>query len=404
MTSNRRTLLRTLAGASAAVAWGGRDAWSAEPPLRIGYSTSLTGVSAAYARSQINGLQLAIDEANAGGGILGRQVELLVRDNQLKPDLGIAQTRDLITREKVDFLIGAPGSQIVLATTLVAKQYKKVTMYAMAATPRLTMELFQPYMFNIISTAMMDARAAAEEVGAKFKKFAFIGADYEASHQYDKYFRERVQKLNPGAEWVAEAWPKLGETDFSPYIQQLLAAKPDIVVTNIYGPDLIAFVKQARPYGFFDQVKFSVALNMDDLRALGNDLPDGVLGEMHAAFWIGGPRMPGFVERFRKKYNDYPAEFAIFGYEAMESLLQGITKAGTTESDAVVKALEELQYDGLRGRLSFRALDHQANVPSFVGVTGPSKLLPFKVITDVQVIPGELTLPSVEEIQAARKS
>ncbi|MDB6002223.1 MAG: Extracellular ligand-binding receptor, partial [Rhizobacter sp.] len=179
-------------------------------PIKVGLTTDLTGIAAAYARSQVNGVQLAIDQINAGGGLMGRKLELLVRDSQLKPDLGTSHTRDLITREKVDFLIGPDGSAVGMTVSAVAKQYKKVVMMTIPNTPRLTMDTFHPYVFTVVPSGMMEARAMAEAIGPSYKRVAFIGGDYEAAHQGLKFFKDWLSKVNPSAEIVSEAWPKLG--------------------------------------------------------------------------------------------------------------------------------------------------------------------------------------------------
>ncbi len=104
-----------------------------------------------------------------------------------------------------------------------------------------------------------------------------------------------------------------------------------------------------------------------------------------------------------EKFKDYPADWAVTGYEGMQILAQGMAKAGSTDSDAVVKALEGLTYEGLKGKITFRKEDHQGNVPSFIGRTAKSDKYPFMILTDVQRIPAEKLWPSMEELNAARK-
>ncbi len=399
--------LRSAWGIATAFAIGfmiaGSSALAQDKPIKVGLTTDLTGIAAAYARSQVNGVQLAIDHINAGGGLLGRKLELLVRDSQLKPDLGTSHTRDLITRENIDFLIGPDGSAVGMTVSAVAKQYKKVVMMTIPNTPRITTETFHPYVFTVVPSGLMEARAMAEAIGPGNKRIAFIGGDYEAAHQGLKYFREWLAKVNPSAEVVAEAWPKLGEPDYSSYITSLMSSKPDVIFSYLWGADLIGFIKQGKPYGVFDKTKVASLVFLDDLKALGNEMPDGVIAQMRAPFFaIEGARVTKYVEQYRAKFNDYPADWAIMGYEGMQILAQAIKQSGSLESDSIVKAVEQIKYDGIRGPISFRGIDHQGTVGSYIGTTTKNDKYPFKTLTNIKFVPAEKIWPTPAEIEQAR--
>lgn len=376
-----------------------------DKPIKVGLITDLTGISAAYTRSQVNGVQLAVDQINASGGLLGRKIEVLVRDSQLKPDLGTSHTRDLITRENVDFLVGPNSSAVGMTVSAVAKQYKKVVMMTMPNTPRLTMETFHPYIFTVVPSGLMEARAMAEAIGPGNRRIAFIGADYEAAHQALKFFKDWLAKVNPSAEIVGEAWPKLGEPDYSSYITRLMSSKPDVIWSYLWGADSVGFIKQGKPYGVFDKTKVAILVFLDDLKALGGEMPDGVIAQMRAPFFaIEGDRMTKFVDQYRAKFNDYPADYAIMGYEGMQILAQSIQKAGSLDSDAIVRALEQIQYVGLRGPIAFRGIDHQGTVGSYIGTTVKSDKYPFKILKNVKYIPAENIWPTPAEVQQSRGS
>ena len=396
-----------LAGLSLALAAGAVNTGRAdEPPIKIGMATDLTGVAAVYARGQVNGVQLAVDEINAAGGIKGRRLELLVRDSQLKPELGASLVRDLITRDHVDYLIGPDSSAVGVAVTNVARQYKKVVMMTIPNTPRLTGELFHPYFFTIVETGTMLARAMADGPGKHYNRIAFIGGDYEASHQAVKYFTDFLAKSNPGAQIVQAQYPKLGETDFAPYITQLIAAKPDLVYSYLWGSDMIAFIKQAKAYGLFGKTKFATLLFLDDLRALGQDMPDGLIGQMYAPpFGTDTDKMHQFVQRYEAKYHEYPSDYPVLAYDGMSVLAAGIKAAQSFTSDDVVAALEHINFPGLEGNIAFRAVDHQGTGFSFLGTTGtpPGWHEPFKAMVDIQRIPAQDVWPTPEEILAERK-
>ncbi|WP_342641053.1 ABC transporter substrate-binding protein [Rhodoligotrophos ferricapiens] len=391
------------AACSAVLGLSATQAQAEEKPIKIGLTTDLTGIAATYAKAQVDAVQLAIDEINAAGGIKGRKLELLVRDSALKPELGSSLTRDLIVREKVDYLIGPDASSVGVAVTNVAKQYKKVVVMTIPNTPRLVGELFHPYFFTIVPSGTMLARAMAEGIGKDNQKIAFIGGDYEASHQAIKYFGDWLAKVNPNAKIINQQWPKLGEPDFTPYITQLLSAQPDIVFSYLWGADLIAFIKQAKPYGFFEKTKFATLLFLDDLVALGDDMPDGILGQMYAPpFGTKSPKMDAFIKKYQDKYGKYPSDWAVMGYDGMMILAEGIKTAEDWDSDSVSEAILKLKYDGLQGPLTFRDVDHQGDVPSFLGTTGKVEGLPFKGLVNIQRIEAATVMPTPEEILADR--
>ena len=399
----RRSASLLLAGAAAGAMMPKRVRAS-EGPIRIGLTTDLTGIAASYAQAQVDAVRMAIDEINAEGGVKGRTFELLVRDSKLQPNLGSSLTRDLIVREKIDYLIGPDASSVGVAVTGVARQYKKVVVMTIPNTPRLVGELFHTYFFTIVPSGTMLARAMAEGIGPDNEKIAFIGGDYEASHQAIKYFGDWLAKVNPKAGIIDQQWPKLGEPDFTPYITQLLAAKPDIVFSYLWGADLITFIKQAKPYGFFEKTRFATLLFLDDLVALGDDMPDGVIGQMYAPpFGTKSDRMDAFIQRFEDKYGHYPSDWAVMGYDGMRILAQGIGNAKSWSGDDVSDAILAHDYDGLQGTVQFRDVDHQGNVPSFLGTTGKVEGLPFKALTDIKRIDAETVMPTPEEILQQRK-
>ncbi|NBS65009.1 MAG: hypothetical protein EBT33_11775 [Betaproteobacteria bacterium] len=390
-------------GAAAAIA-SVAPAWAQAGDIKVGLTTDFTGIAAAFTRSTLQGAQMAVADINEAGGVLGRKFVLLTRDSQLKPDLGTTHTRDLITRENVDILIGPNSSAVGLTVTAVAKQYQKPVIMTTANTPRLPMELFHPQFFTLVPSGLMEARAMAEVLGPMGKRFAFIGGDYEASHQTLKYFKDRLATVNPSATFVAEAWPKLGEPEYSSFITRLTSAKPDVLFSYLWGADFVGFARQAKPYGLFDRMKVGTLLFMDDLKALGPDMPNGVYGQMRAPFFaLQGEAISRFTERYRARFNDWPADWAIMAYESMLVYAAAIRKAGSVEAQALTKAIETTEFDLLRGKVSFRGIDHQADVPSFIGRTTTDSRYPFKILADVSRVPAQKIWPSEDEVRASRK-
>lgn len=402
-----RHIRRTAIGLSivGALAFGGAGQASAQqPPIKLGMSNHYTGTIALSIRALQAGMEIALDKWNAKGGIGGRKIELAIRDDQTKTALAIDHVRDLFTREKVDALLGPATSGIALAVSQIAEQYKKIDMITASTSPRLTMEQFHPYVFTICPTGLMESRAWAEYLGPKYTKIGFIGPDYEASHQNIRYFNAYLEKNFPKAKVTVESYPKLGETDFTPYINKLISANPEVVYSVLYGADLVAFIKQAKSFDFFKRVKFATLVFQEDLVGLGAEMPEGVLAQMRAPFFVlDNAVAKDFNKKYREKTGLYPSDFAIQGYEGMDILLNAINAAGSTDSDAIGAALLKIDYDGIRGKIKFRDVDHVGTVPSFIGVTTKSPDYPFAILKDVERFDAEKIWPDPAEIKASRK-
>jgi branched-chain amino acid transport system substrate-binding protein len=376
-----------------------------QPPIKIGVAGDLSGAGASIGQAWANAIKMGADEINAGGGILGRKIALSIRDTEFKVDVGIREAKDLVLREKVNFLLGGISSGVSLATsTAVSKEYKVIQIASVANTHRQTVELFQRYFFQVVPHTFMEGKAAAM-VAAKqpaWKTYYTIGYDYEFGRMQALAFVDTIKKLRPDVKIVGQHWPPVGETDYTPYITSILAAKPEVVYSNLFEAGLAAFVKQALPYGFFQKVKFVSFADVSSMTAVP-EMPEGILGYTRGEFYCENtPEMKKFTEAFHQRYKHYPVSYAVMGYDSLYVLKKAIEKAGTIETEAVVKALEGLSYDSLRGKFTIRAFDHQADVPEYVGWTVKDAKYPFVILKDIVKIPGSQIMFTEDEVKQMR--
>jgi len=376
-----------------------------QPPIKIGLAGDLSGAAASIGQAWADALKMGADEINAAGGILGRKIALSIRDTEFKVDVGIREAKDLVLREKVNFLLGGISSGVSLAvSTSVSKEYKVIQIASVANTHRQTVELFQRYFFQVVPNTFMEGRAAAT-VAAKqqaWKTYYTIGYDYEFGRMQAGAFVDTIKKLRPDVKIVGQHWPPVGETDYTPYITSMLAAKPDVVYSNLFEAGLAGFVKQALPYGFFQKVKFVSFADVSSMMAVP-EMPEGVLGYTRGEFYCENlPALKKFTEAFHQRYKYYPVSYAVMGYDSLFVLKRAIEKAGTIETEAVVKALEGLSYEGLRGKFTIRALDHQADVPEYVGWTVKDPKYPFVILKDIVKVPGSQIMFTEDEVHQMR--
>ncbi len=378
---------------------------ASKEPIKIGAIYDFAGGCYMYSETGIKGIKMAVDEINAKGGIMGRKLDVFVRDTEGKVDVAVREVKDLILREKVNFLIGPCSSGTGLAMQVVHSEYKILRIAPIANTEAQTVDKFSPYFVQVVPNTYMEAIAATRYLHKKVpnaKKFCTIGPDYEFGRREEAAFTQEIKRLVPAAEVVYEAWPKLGEKDFTAFITAIMAKKPDAVHGSLFGGDIVSFTKQAAPYGFFEKTPFIALYDFPVLQALGPDAPEGTFGFGRGCFFMDpNPKMMEFVEKYKKANATYPDAWAVQNYDTVYLLKAAIDKAKTIETDAVVKAIEGMTFDSLRGKFTIRPLDHMGTVPCYQGTIAKDPRYPFKIWKDLSRIPGEEVIrpeASVREI------
>ncbi len=383
---------------------------AAKEPIKFGAIYDFAGGCHMYSESAITAIKLAVNEINAKGGILGRKLEYFVRDTEGKTDVGQRETMDLILREKVNFIMGPCSSGVGLAMQVKHSESKIIRIAGIANTEAQTVDKFTPYIFQVVPNTYMEATANTRYLNKKFpkaKKFCTIGPDYEFGRREETAFADEIKKLVPDAEIVYEAWPKLGEKDFTSFITAIMAKKPDAVHGSLFGGDLVSFTKQALPYGFFEKTPFIALYDLPVLVALGPDAPEGTLGFGRGCFFMDpNPKMMEFVEKYKKAYQDaYPDSWAVMAYDTLYLYKAAAEKAKTIETEAMIKALEGYVLDSLRGKFTIRPLDHMGTVPCYQGTIAKDPKYTFKIWKDLSRIPGEQVIrPEVSVREVWKKT
>ena len=368
----------------------------AQKPIKVGVPLPLSGPPALFGEPASKGAQMYVDELNAKGGVLGRKIELLIRDSKADANEAVRVSRELILKENVDFLMGTLTSAEGPAVSVVAKENKIVFIAPIPKTDQLTAaDKLHPYVFRVAANTTMEGRSAAEIV-AKWPvtKIATIAFDYAYGQDVTKSFVEHIKRIKPGVEIVDQQWPKLGEQDYNPFINAQMAKKPDAVVSSIWGGFFVTFSKQARALGYFDAIKYNFiglgeAGSPETTKSMGADYPVGIWGNSYDAFyWEDNPGPhKDYTARLSKYLKDeYPSSWAIQGYIGMAFLTEAIKKAGSTDSDKVSKALLGLTIDTPIGKQTLREKDHQANRGQLYGKTVKDPKYNFPIMKPITYI------------------
>src|SRR5438552_1528650 len=364
----------------------------AQKPIKVGMPMPFSGPPARFGEPASNGARMFVEELNAKGGVLGRKVELLVRDSKADANEAVRVARELILKENVDFLVGTLTSAEGPAVSAIAKEQKIVFIAPIPKTDQLTAaDKLHPYVFRVAATTTMEGRSAAEIV-AKWPvtKVATISFDYAYGQDVTKAFVEHLKKIKPAVQIVDQQWPKLGEQDYNPFINAQMGKKPEAVFSSIWGGFFVTYSKQARALGFFDAIKHNFigvgeAATPETTKAMGPDYPVGIWGNSYDAFYWGEmPAHRDYTARLSKYLKDeYPSSWAIQGYIGMQFLVEAIKKANSTDSDKVAHALLGLAVETPIGPQTIREKDHQANRGQLYGKTVMDPKYPFAIMKPV---------------------
>lgn len=379
----------------------------AASPIKIGLITDLTGMAYLLAKDNGDGAKMAVDEINKAGGVLGRPLELVIRDSALKTDLGIAAARELVVDQKVNFLLGPVSSAVRLAISDVARQYKVPMIDSIGGSRRLVEDRGHDYFFELSLTTRTEAYGQAVGTAKiKGKTIVTIAPDYEWGRLEYEGFVQPFKKMRPEVEFIGEYWPKLGEKDYTPYITAILSKKPDIVWSALWGGDFIGFAKQAKGYGLFEKVAYVGNSDPSSLQALGADAPEGSWGWDRAPVYaIDTPAMKAFVKAYQAKNGGrWPTAWVSYGYEAVELVKWGLEKAKSDKPEAWVQAVKGATVPLLRGDITFRAYDNVSNSPVYFGRLVRDPKYPFLIIKDILKVGVEPSMISVDEVKKLREA
>ncbi len=398
-TMRRAAVLAALWGVAAAPA-----AWAAKP-VKLGFVYIMSGPFSTYGQFAKQGAQLAIDEINRAGGILGRPVEGYFEDSTGKPDVAKRAIRKLVYQVGVDAVIGLDSSGVAKSVVPGMKELRTPLIITHAATPDVTGKVCNRYTFRISVNINQNCKAAAL-VAAKSKArvWATVGPDYAFGHQSWEYFRKYLRELRPDVTFLPDdkvAFAPIKTTDFSSYITKIMDAKPEGVFISLWGGNLIDFVRQARDLGFFDgrfDVLMSLGGAVEVLYALKDKMPEGVwVGTRYWFLANDSARNRQFVDAYFKRYGQYPSYNAHGAYAAVYAYKAAAEKAGSTDKEAVVDALEGLSLEIPVGTITLRKGDHQALTPATWGRIRHDKAYPIPVLDPVRVFPADQVTPPVSE-------
>jgi branched-chain amino acid transport system substrate-binding protein len=385
-----------------------------EKPIKIGLIDAYSGGAAYTTKLALLGWQMVIDDFNAKGGLNGRKIEIITRDDKFKADEALAHARELVLKENVDFLAGTINSSAALAISEFAKSKKKIYMVHLSYGHRITGEMGHRYVFRSNPTTAAQGTAQGFFAATKpYKKWYILGDDYEHGHSVAEAFVKGLKMKKPDATIIGEAWPKVGETDYTPYLSAMMAQKPEAVYGAWGGSAHVPFTKQAKMFGLFEKIPYLAGFLGDPVfaKVLKESYPVGAYtGNSYLWYYPATQANKDFVKKYmdycaKKGETDaYPAESSFTGFMGATFLTQAILKAKSAKTEDVIKALEGLTVETAIGPMTMRACDHQAMYPTFVGQIANVSGYPFPILKDIMTVTAKEVSPTCEEIASQRKA
>ncbi|MDO8694572.1 MAG: ABC transporter substrate-binding protein [Sheuella sp.] len=374
----------------------------AQGTIKIGEINSYKA-QPAFLEPYKKGMELAVDQINATGGLNGKKVELITRDDNASPGDAVRVAEELLTRDKVDVLTGSFLSHIGLALTDFAKQKKVFFLASEPLTDKIVWQNGNPYTFRLrTSTYMQVAMLVPEAAAMKKKRWAIVYPNYEYGQSASATFKELLKAAQPDVEFVAEQASPLGKLDAGNVVQALADAKPDAIFNVLFAADLAKFVREGNTRGLFKgrEVVSLLTGEPEYLDPLKDETPDGWLVTGYPWYGIQTPEHQAFLKAYEAKYKDYPRLGSIIGYSTIMSLAAGIQKAKSTETDKLVAAFSGLTLMTPFGQITYRPEDHQSTMGSFVGRTKNESGK--GVMVNYRYLDGANYLPSAAEVKKLR--
>jgi branched-chain amino acid transport system substrate-binding protein len=375
---------------------------SAQQTIKIGEINSYKA-QPAFLMPYKNGWNLALDQVNATGGVLGKKLEVISRDDNANPGDTIRVAQELIARERVQLLFGGYLSNTGLALTDFAKQKRMFFLAAEPLTDKIVWADGNKYTYRLRpSTYMQVAMLVPEAAKLKKKRWALVYPNYEYGQSAVATFKKLLKAAQPDVEFVTEQATPLGNLDAGSTVQALADAKPDAIFNVLFSADLGKFVREGNTRGLFkDRSVVSLLTGEPDyLDTLGAEAPVGWIVTGYPWYSIDTPANKKFVADYEAKYHDYPRLGSVVGYAALMSIANGIKKAGSTDPDKLAAAFKGLNVDTPFGPIMYRPQDNQSTMGAFVGVTA---LKDGKgVMTSYRYIDGASVQPSDAEVKKLR--
>ncbi len=388
------------------------DSAFAAESFHLGVALGLSGTGAPYSKEAVEGIEIAVNEINAFGGLLGEhRIKLFIRDTQTNPKVARQVVENLIQSAKARAIIATYSSATALAIKPICRQNKVLHIATISNSENITKIDPSPYTYSVVPNTYMLSKAVVVGVANLAKKnnwtkYATIASDYAWGRSSQEVQVDLLRRIAPNLELVSTYWPRLGQSRFNSFIVDILARKPDFVLGSIAGTDNAFWMRDARDYRLFKQVGYPGGLiSLTELISQARSIRRGQYGRTRAPFFahLDVPMMAKLVDTYKAKLDTYPSDWAAMAYDGVYALKQGVEKAGSIDAEKVKDAMKGMTIDTTRGKLFFRTIDNQLSCSTYFGRVADDPKYPFPVYHDLLELKAPDNWRPEAEIKAARK-
>lgn len=354
----------------------------AQDPIKIGVVTPLSGTYAGIGQQVRWGLELAVKEVNAAGGIMGRKVDLIFEDSEANPSVAVQKAEKLFQVSKVDFLTGTVNSGATLAVGQLAERSGKLIATTVSFADSITGERCSPNVFRVNGRAGQQSAALASWISKEKPKAKvyYLGPDYEMGRSTVAAFKSNVDRV--GGNSVGEIFAPLDSKDYTQYFGQMRSTRPDVLYTSVAGNDTVRLFTQLQEFGLLGNMTVlgaSGTVTSQNIGAIGKAAEGFVTGVGYSTE-IDTPANKKFLEAFKAANKSEPDLYGTDSYGVIYAYKAAVEKAKSTETAKVRDALRGLKWQTPQGEKEIRAGDHQAQQTMYVvRVTGGK----FKIVGQV---------------------
>jgi len=363
----------TAAACSSSTTTSSSKAVPSSKVVNVGFAGVLSGSVAELGLTTVDGLKMAIENLNQHGGLLGHHIHLVVANGEASPSISLSEVRNMVLNDHIVADFGAVSSASGAAEESFTSAHHIPFFAAADNDVSLMTTHFNKWSFQLVPNTYMEPRAVAYYVhllyGSKPIRVATITPDYSFGLSDVTQFLAGLREYDVNFTLVSRQAPPLNAPNYDPNIVAILAAHPNFVFSGQYGGDLVTLTKQALSYGLLKKVKFAALYGEDELAELGPSDPEaGAIGFDRAAFWAKTMApSKAWVSRYHSMYGQWPSQWAILAYTAVQAWAYAVKKAGTFNGTKVASELPGATVPTIRGPITIRACDHQALVPEYVG-------------------------------------
>ncbi len=368
MIHSKRTCLAALA---ATLAWPAAmaQAPAGKAPIRIGEINSYSAIPQ-FTQPYRQGWQLAVEEINQAGGLLGRPVEVIARDDAGKPEEALRHAVELTAKEKVDVLAGGFLSNVGLALADHAQKNKRLFVASEPLTDAIVWEKGNRYTFRLrASTYMQSAMLVEEAAKLPAKRWATIAPNYEYGQSAVASFKELLKAKRPDVEFVSEQWPALGKLEAGTTLAATMQSRPEAIFNVTFGADLARLVREGNQRGIFPKTPVVSLLSGEPeyLDVLKDETPRGWIVTGYPWDQIDAREHASFAANYLRRFGENPKLGSVVGYATMQAIFAAINRAKSLDNEKLVTAMRGLKFSSPFGPVEFRAIDQQSTMGAYVG-------------------------------------